>query len=317
MTSAWEPLLTSVTKRRSYDARFYKPVCLIAVIDAVSDGAVAVSDIDPQQVMDRFADYVAPLFPDRAGMGWRPFWHLSNDGAWRFRKNGRLVGPEDFGQERKPNSRGRLLSSIDHVAVSSAMRSTWRDASARAELRRAVLMMLEADDIECRAMANVLRGDGQTGLPAIETNNVARSGRQPAGGQGFLASAAARLAVERRAMSLAQAHLEGLGWAVEDVSAYESFDLLCRRKDGDILYVEVKGSTGAGDQIQITRSEVAFAEVNTAKMALIVVADIVLRSNASTVVAEGGRVAMLHPWSADPSRLTAISYVYRLERAHD
>jgi hypothetical protein len=45
MTSAWEPPLTSVTKRRSYDARFYKPVCLIAVIDAVSDGAVAVTAV--------------------------------------------------------------------------------------------------------------------------------------------------------------------------------------------------------------------------------------------------------------------------------
>lgn len=314
MTSVWEPLLTSVTKRRSYDARFYKPVCLIAVIDAVSDGSVAVSDIEPQTVIDRFADYVSPNFPDRSAMGWRPFWHLSNDGAWRFRQNGRLVGPEAFGQERKPNSRGKLLSSVDHVAVPTAMRSVWRDPSARSDLRRALLAMLEADDAECRDMANALRGAGLAGMSTGDLDESESRTRLVAQGQGFLAPAAARRAIERRAMSLAQAHLEGMGWAVEDVSAYESYDLLCRRgDDGDILYVEVKGTTGAGDQVQITKSEVAFAEMNRARMALIVVANIELEADAGVPVAEGGRILLLSPWAADPNRLTAVSYIYRLD----
>lgn len=306
----WEDLLASVLKRRSYDARFYKPVCLIAVIDAVEAGEIAVSDIDPHRVIERFGSYVRPVFPDRAMMGWRPFWHLSNDGAWRFRREGRTVGPEAFGAERKPNSHSRLLSNIDHVAVPNAMRAYWRDRSSRADLRQALIAMLETDDAECQATARVLAGAGAPFLDSVDPDIPAPAPRAGASGQGFLSSTATRVAVKDQAMCLARAHLEKMAWTVEDVSKHESYDFRCCRAAGEILCVEVKGTTSAGEAFQITRAEVAFARSNA--MALIVVSNIVLTDDGSFLGATGGTVEMYAPWRPDPSRLTPISYMYRL-----
>ncbi|MDQ2623054.1 MAG: DUF3883 domain-containing protein [Actinomycetota bacterium] len=63
-------------------------------------------------------------------------------------------------------------------------------------------------------------------------------------GQGIWASAEARRAVERRAMESAAANFRSLGWAVEDVSGRESYDLHCTRRGGAVLRVEVKGTGG-------------------------------------------------------------------------
>jgi hypothetical protein len=117
MNEDWEVMLRSVEKRRDVDARFYKPTCLLAVIDGIGDASLAPSDLDPERVFGRFKDYLLPLFPERAGLGWRPFWHLCRDGAWIFGKEGRVIVPEDFGRERKPNSRRALMSKIDQVAL--------------------------------------------------------------------------------------------------------------------------------------------------------------------------------------------------------
>ena len=88
----WNAILRSIEKRRSYDARFYKPVCLIAAVDAVLSGEVVPPIVDAAAVTERFRSYVSAVYPERAELGWRPFWHLSNDGVWRFTKKGRRCG---------------------------------------------------------------------------------------------------------------------------------------------------------------------------------------------------------------------------------
>lgn len=43
---AWSDLVRSVERRRSYDALFFKPVCLIAAIDGVTEDELQPSDLD-------------------------------------------------------------------------------------------------------------------------------------------------------------------------------------------------------------------------------------------------------------------------------
>jgi hypothetical protein len=308
----WHDLLASMEKRRSYDARFYKPVCLIAVIDGVLDGTINPEAIDPKVVINRFRSYVRESQPDRADLGWRPFWHLANDGAWVFTKDARPVKPSDFGRARKPDSPGQLFSRIDAVRVPLAMERLWKSDVDLEHLRQAVLAILERDDETCQSMAAVLRrGDAAVLLEGNPAGFEASPSRR---GQGFQASAVARVAVEVRAMVIAQELLSKDGWVVEDVSSTSCFDLIGRRSERKI-YVEVKGSTGTGEQIILTRAEVDFALKNREAMMLIVVSDIQLSgSSGNRMVASGGRATIYRRWSPQQDLLQPISYTYVLRK---
>lgn len=114
-------------------------------------------------------------------------------------------------------------------------------------------------------------------------------------------------------MTLAASLLVAHDWEVEDVSQTESFDLLCTARSGRRLHVEVKGTTGAGEHIQLTRNEVLFAHEHRADMALLVVAEIALTEEPSGAVeVSGGRTTVYSPWSPSVDRLTPISYTYVL-----
>lgn len=304
-------MLRSMEKRRDVDARYYKPVCLLAVIDGISDGSIAPSDIDLDKVCTRFAAYVAVLFPDRAEMGWRPFWHLSRDGAWVFYKEGVIVGPDDFRSQRKPNSRRELAAKTDHAAVPSDARKHWRSAADRAELRDAVVAMMQRDDFACVALAAKLSGqeapirtieygEGELIVPEAQTQHFGR--------QGFQSSQATRKAIEVRAMTLAAELLVAEGWQVEDVSAMQSYDILVRRNE-EVGYVEVKGTTGSGREIQVTAAEVEFARVHHASMRLIVVSGIdVTLDEGGFANAGGGTIRSFEGWAPQPKDLKPISF---------
>lgn len=312
----WEALLRSVEKRRSYDARFYKPVCLIAAVDGVAEGEISPSAIDPVAVIERFRSYVLDLYPERADLGWRPFWHLSNDGAWLFTKNGVRVAPSDFGIARKPDSRGQLLARIDRVAVPDESLRAWNSPVALSQLREAALGILDRDDDACRALATKLRSVEDPLLSAP----LNRRGGTPIeatlighrGAQGFQSSSELRIAVERHAMAAATELLRKDGWHVQNVSAQESYDLLCIR-DGDQAFVEVKGTTGAGDSVILTRAEVEFAQGHGAAMILIVVSHIEVHvSEPGGPVVSGGRTMIRRGWSPEPGQLQPISYMCSL-----
>jgi hypothetical protein len=104
-------------------------------------------------------------------------------------------------------------------------------------------------------------------------------------GQGFGLTVAERRVVEQHAMDLAAQHLK-LEWDdVEDVSHVCSFDLLCKR-DSEVLRVEVKGTTNAGDSIILTENEIS--EAKEPGYLLFVVSDIILdRTNPAAPTARG------------------------------
>lgn len=307
-------MLRSVERRRDVDARFYKPACLLAVIDGIADGSLAPSDLDPDRVCARFNTYLKDIFPDRANLGWRPFWHLSRDGAWIFRRDGQVVGPEDFKRQRKPNSRRELLSQIDLVAVPQQLRRHWRSPADRAELRAAVISMLRRDNLDCRRVADRLNQDRLLAFPTdqVSPEIVIDMGSSRAGGrQGFHRSAVARRAVEAQAMQIARDLLVEQGWDVEDVSTRRCYDLHCTR-GAATLFVEVKGTTSAGEEIMLTAGEVAFAIRHRQDMMLIVVVQIELGERDGDASASGGHAHFLPAWAPAPGDLDPVSYYCRV-----
>jgi hypothetical protein len=309
----WSAILRSIEKRRSYDARFYKPVCLIAAVDAALNGEFVAPIVSASAVIQRFRSYVSQLYPERADLGWRPFWHLSNDGVWHFTKEGRKVRPADFGVARKPDSRGQLLSRIDQVAIPDDMVPLWRSSESLSLLREALVEMLKQDEATCRSMAAVLSDRPQAHY-FLEPQDDAPANRPAKGtrGQGFQVLTEARLAVERQAMAIAIDVLKAEGWEVHDVSASESFDILCLRGDTR-RFAEVKGTIGAGEQIILTANEVAFATAHQANMILVVVAGIELqRDHAGRIVASKGGPTLYRSWAPVAADLAPIAYTYAL-----
>jgi hypothetical protein len=134
-------------------------------------------------------------------------------------------------------------------------------------------------------------------------------------GQGMAAglSAEHRRLVERRAMALTAATYASEGWDVMDVSAIESFDLLCRNHDRE-LHVEVKGTTGHGFQVLVTYNEVREALANPDKAVLAVVHGVVLTCEPGALEAIEGVLFRVDPWKPTPENLTPIAYRHILTK---
>lgn len=113
----------------------------------------------------------------------------------------------------------------------------------------------------------------------------------------FEPDAARRIAIERHSMELARKELKRAG-AIEiyDRSLYESFDFECVHQ-GKRRVVEVKGTTGRGDEFLATRAEVDLAGSEAAGTWLIVVCDISFPQGAAHPT--GGRVRSFPHWRAE------------------
>jgi Domain of unknown function (DUF3883) len=126
--------------------------------------------------------------------------------------------------------------------------------------------------------------------------------------QGFNLSPEQRRAIEFHAMRLAKQHFENDRWTVDDsVASTECYDLVCTR-GAESLRVEVKGTTGLGQQIMLTANEVEHAETQFPRIALVVVHDIEL--NRETTKASGGKLEICNPWKIKKDKLKPISFAY-------
>jgi hypothetical protein len=134
-----------------------------------------------------------------------------------------------------------------------------------------------------------------------------------AAGQGRSQDARRNRAVELFAMAIATAHFEDQGWRVEDVSNQPyGYDLFCNRA-GEHLHVEVKGTTGAGESVILTRNEVEQAHENPERSVLFVVHGVDVKDNDGEWVCSGGSTRVLVGW--DPrarGELRPSQYDYRL-----
>jgi hypothetical protein len=147
----------------------------------------------------------------------------------------------------------------------------------------------------------------------FRTLNPLRGGQR---GQGFGLTADQRKAVEMRAMSLAIEHLEGEGYACEDVSMKRghSCDLIAKKGETSVK-VEVKGTTSDfGHEFVMTTREVELHQKEKGTTCLIVVSQIRLESVGGVDRAEGGVLEAHLPW--DIGEWDASPLNYRMSRSH-
>lgn len=126
-------------------------------------------------------------------------------------------------------------------------------------------------------------------------------------GQGGHLNAQERRAIELRAMHVVQDHLSIKWPRVEDVSATESCDFICYSNDSK-LYVEVKGTTGNGDKVIVTRNEVALARAKSPNIVLAVVSGIDLTWNSDGPVGSGGKLVLVDPWEVTEENLDPLAF---------
>lgn len=84
---------------------------------------------------------------------------------------------------------------------------------------------------------------------------------------------------------------------------------------GQELRVEVKGASGDGDQIVLTRNEVDNAKIFD--VALFLVSGIKIVDTDFGRKAEGGTVLNLNPWILQEENLIPLSFVYNVDREPD
>ena len=141
-----------------------------------------------------------------------------------------------------------------------------------------------------------------------ELEALSSPARSATAGQGFRLSAEERRAIERRAMTLAREHLEGLGYAVEDHSASSPYDLAASR-DGETVKVEVKGTTAAtADEVFMTRNEVELHRREAGHTALITVTEIRLDQAPDGITAIGGRCCCRMGWDITDWEATPLAF---------
>ncbi|GLZ37642.1 DUF3883 domain-containing protein [Actinokineospora sp. NBRC 105648] len=149
---------------------------------------------------------------------------------------------------------------------------------------------------------------GKTCAARVVWAPPALAGRRRAGQRTRL-SQAERTAIESHAVRVASDHLIRQGFTIRDVGATESYDLDARRT-GERLFVEVKGTTSAGEQVILTKNEVDLNRSEHPHTMLVVVSRIHLDHAASPPRASGGVLEVTHPWLVAETALEPISYRY-------
>jgi len=130
-------------------------------------------------------------------------------------------------------------------------------------------------------------------------------------GQGFGLSTFEKKIVETHAVKLAIEHLLNIGYIeIEDTGEFESFDIYAKGPEGE-LRVEVKGTTGAGSVVILTKNEVSFQKEAYPNNGLFVVSNIELVRE-EEVFARGGNIKFLSPWLISEENLKAISFEYKV-----
>ncbi len=120
-----------------------------------------------------------------------------------------------------------------------------------------------------------------------------------------------RRAIELRAVQVSTEYYRASGWHVEDTSMQQSYDLRCTYPNKPELHVEVKGTTGTGEQVILTTNEVEHARRQHPNVALAIVSHIQVTIDEKRVPwASGGELRVLEPWTIDEGKLTVTQYTY-------
>jgi hypothetical protein len=129
---------------------------------------------------------------------------------------------------------------------------------------------------------------------------------------GYCADPVLKKAIEMQAVRQAMAYYEAAGYSVQDVGAFEPYDLEVVR-GGEVRHVEVKGSQGYVQKVILTRNEVTHAN-EFERTDLIVVADIDWERHLDGSITTGNGSMSVYPdWRPSPENLKPLSYEYFLD----
>ncbi|GAA6199605.1 DUF3578 domain-containing protein [Aquicoccus sp. SU-CL01552] len=133
----------------------------------------------------------------------------------------------------------------------------------------------------------------------LEIIDITRPAAKARSGQGFGLNAKERTAVELRAMDVAEEWLCSQGYMLRNTAATEPYDFEAK-KDDELLYVEVKGTTSdTANAIAMTHGEVALHRREKGRTGLIIVTGIRLKKDAEQPSASGGTLETLIGWDID------------------
>lgn len=169
---------------------------------------------------------------------------------------------------------------------------------------------------------STIDGDGLVSFPDVKTTPKFRepkAGATPTGsnnksrGQGYGLSSPEKQAVEKHAVSLAIKYFESAGWQnIQDVGANASYDLTMIG-GGVVHIVEVKGTTGRGESVLLTKNEVSVHGAYHPNNALVVVSNIKLDRKTTPPTASGGNIKVVQPWKLEESKLTTLTFSYEVD----
>ena len=135
--------------------------------------------------------------------------------------------------------------------------------------------------------------------------------RSSSGHQTFGLNAAERRVVEKYGVEMAIRYLSENSFSdIEDVGDYESFDIKANKAGVSFIF-EVKGTTGDGSSVILTRNEVSVQGQAFPNNGLILVKNIELKRG-EVLSTYGGELIFNSPWEIEPDKLKPISYDYIL-----
>ena len=119
-------------------------------------------------------------------------------------------------------------------------------------------------------------------------------------------------AVEEHAEALAIRHMQTLGWAPSEITKLgKPFDLVCANATTE-KHVEVKGTTGAGGEVEYTPNEVNHFRTCPHGADLIVVRDITVDRTTDPYTASGGTLLHAENYRAPQADLQAVRWLGRV-----
>lgn len=198
------------------------------------------------------------------------------------------------------------LRACFHQSISSQSRAVVTEVSPA----EADLVASMADIESWRALIDTRP---QADVDYVDPFNVRRkSAPKSRDGAGRLQDPEKRKAIELHAEDLAVDHYEELGWTVKRKGA--PYDLDCTQ-DREKLRVEVKGTTGAAGEVELTSNEVLSARDQPSE--LFVVSNITAVRSTGTdgqvlITTSGGTAHILREWAPHDNDLSATRYRYRL-----
>jgi hypothetical protein len=146
--------------------------------------------------------------------------------------------------------------------------------------------------------------------PSPERKKRAESAKKSrVGGQGRSADAGRNKATELRAMEVACEYYQSLGYVVTDTSANRPYDFECVRND-ETRWVEVKGTSGGSEKVNVTEGEVVSARQSEPETDLFIVSGIALEQENGAWQAYGGEAQVVENWYPDEEDLAPTQYRY-------